>query len=181
MKNLILIIGVMVTALSTQAQFTSAKLQAAGLTCAMCSNAINKSLQQLPFIESVQSEIKNSTFNITFSSTEEVNPDEIKRAVEDAGFSVAGLSLLSKFENKQVKKDDHLKIGNAHFHIVSAKDETLSGERQVTIIDRNFVTDKQFKKYNAAIKHSCFQTGKAAACCIKEGVPTDERVYHIVL
>ena len=52
--------------LLAEAQFSKANLQATGLTCAMCSNAINKALQKLPFVESVKADIKNSSFSIAF-------------------------------------------------------------------------------------------------------------------
>jgi copper chaperone CopZ len=73
-----------------QAQFTKANLQATGLTCAMCSNAINKALQHLPFVESVKADIKNSSFSIVFRQQASVDLDAIKNAVEEAGFLSVG-------------------------------------------------------------------------------------------
>ena len=65
MKKLITVI-LLFLVFKSNAQFTSANLQAAGLTCAMCSKAINKSLEKLTFIQGVEADIKSSTFNITF-------------------------------------------------------------------------------------------------------------------
>ena len=77
----------------SQAQFTKASLQATGLTCAMCSNAINKALLRVPFVESVKSDIKNSAFSIVFKTGQEVEIDALRKAVEDAGFSVGNLKM----------------------------------------------------------------------------------------
>ena len=63
MKKLITIIALFLV-IQTNAQFSSANLQAAGLTCAMCTKAINKSLEKLSFVQSVEADIKSSSFNI---------------------------------------------------------------------------------------------------------------------
>ena len=89
----VLVIILAFLALQAEAQFSKATLQASGLTCAMCSNAINKALQAIPFVASVKSDIKNSSFNISFKENANVNIDALKKAVEDAGFSVAKLNL----------------------------------------------------------------------------------------
>src|SRR5690242_10466487 len=93
MKRVTVLILAALFAVSVNAQFTKAKLQATGLTCAMCSNAINKSLQKVSFIESVKADIKNSAFEIAFKQGAEIDIDAIKDAVEDAGFSIGKLQL----------------------------------------------------------------------------------------
>ncbi|NDF99832.1 MAG: copper chaperone, partial [Chitinophagia bacterium] len=42
------------------AQFSQAKLQATGLTCALCSKAIHQALEKLPFVQKVSAQIKES-------------------------------------------------------------------------------------------------------------------------
>jgi copper chaperone CopZ len=162
------------------AQFSKASLQATGLTCAMCSNAINKALQKVSFIESVKSDIKNSAFYIEFKTNETVRIDAIKEAVEDAGFSVGSLKLTGEFNNIPVEKNRHVKIGNENFHFLEADHKVLNGEQTVTIIDKNYVTEKQFKKYAHQTKMTCFQTGIASSCCEQEGIAANERVYHVI-
>ena len=39
--------------IKTEAQVTKVSLQASGLTCSMCSNAINKALKSLDIVENV--------------------------------------------------------------------------------------------------------------------------------
>ncbi|MFM2326393.1 MAG: hypothetical protein RIR31_595, partial [Bacteroidota bacterium] len=63
MKNKFLILAVLFS-LAVKAQITKVSLQASGLTCSMCSNAINKSLKSLDFVDRVDANIKNSTFDI---------------------------------------------------------------------------------------------------------------------
>ena len=75
MKKSFFIVMMMAMVITSSAQFTKATLQATGLTCAMCSNAINKALLQVPFVESVKSDIKNSAFNIAFKQGQAVEID----------------------------------------------------------------------------------------------------------
>lgn len=74
--------------MATKARVTKVYLQASGLTCSMCSNSINKALKTLDFIDKVDADIKNYTFEISFKANSIVDFDKIKKKVEDAGFSV---------------------------------------------------------------------------------------------
>ena len=179
MKKLLFLTMLFFTALVSGAQFSKATLQATGLTCAMCSNAINKALQQVPFVESVRSDIKNSAFSIVFKLNSEVDIDELKESVEDAGFSVGSLELTGTFSEVKIEKDKHIKIGNENFHFLNGDGRSLSGEQIITVVDKNFVTEKQFKKLSASSKMSCVQTRKTSSCCVKDGMAGGERVYHV--
>jgi len=166
---------------SASAQFTKASLQATGLTCAMCSNAINKALLEVPFVESVKPDIKNSAFNMVFKKDQKVKIDALRKAVEDAGFSVGSLKMTGQFNDVKVENDKHVEIGDENFHFLNTTGQVLDGEKTITIVDKNFLTARQFKKFSNATKMSCVLTGKTAACCLKEGVPADARVYHVTI
>ncbi len=112
MKKVLLIIAMAFFALQSYAQFSKARLQATGLTCAMCSNAINKALEKISFVESVKSDIKNSAFNIEFKQGADVNMDALKDAVEDAGFFVGGFQVTGVFTEMKINPDKYAKIGN---------------------------------------------------------------------
>lgn len=172
---------VVFTGLVSQAQFSKATLQATGLTCAMCSNAINKALQKVSFVESVRSDIKNSAFSIVFRTGSDVDIDALKDAVEDAGFSVGSLKLTGHFTDLKAEKDKHTKIGKENFHFLNGEGQLLSGEQVITVVDKNFVTEKQFKKLAAGSKMTCVQTGKTSSCCVKDGMAEGERVYHVTI
>lgn len=181
MKKLLLLAIVAFTGAGVHAQFSKATLQATGLTCAMCSNAINKALQKVSFVESVKSDIKNSAFSIVFKEGSEVDIDALKDAVEDAGFSVGGLKLTGNFSEVKVEKDKHVKIGHENFHFLNGEGQSLNGEQVITVVDKNFITEKQFRKLSAGSKMSCVQTGKASSCCVKDGMGEGERVYHVTI
>lgn len=178
--TLFLLAGCITLCMQAQ-QFTQAQLQATGLTCALCSNAINKALLQLPFVSTVKSDIKTSSFAIVFKEGNTVDFDEIKQAVEDAGFSVGKLSVTGKFEAVEVESDTHVRVGTYNFHFVNTQKETLSGERTLILADKGFVSAKDFKKWSARSKHACVQSGRSADCCSIAGISPGERVYHVTL
>ncbi len=82
----ILFVAAMLVSLAVNAQVTKVSMQASGLTCSMCSNAINKSVKSLNFVDNVSANIKTSTFDITFKSDAKIDFEELKKRVEDAGF-----------------------------------------------------------------------------------------------
>ncbi len=180
MKKLITIIALFLV-VQSNAQFSSANLQAAGLTCAMCTKAINKSLEKLSFIQSVEADIKTSTFNIIFKKDQSVDIDALRKAVDDAGFSVAKLKITGVFNDVKVKNDAHVQIDGKTFHFLNVSNQTLNGEKTLVIADKNFLSAKEFKKYSAATKMECLQTGKAGSCCAKEGIQENTRIFHVTI
>ena len=165
----------------SHAQFSKGTLQATGLTCAMCSNAVNKALQKVPSVSTVRSDIKNSAFSITFKENVEVNIDALKKAVEDAGFSVGSLSLTGDFKHLAIEKDEHVRIGHTQFHFLAVDKQVLDGVKTIKIVDKDFLTAKEFKKVSGISKMECVKTGKASACCVKEGIPEGTRIYHVTI
>lgn len=181
MKKLFLILLLAAGAIGVKAQFKAASLQASGLTCAMCTKAINKSLDKLSFIQSVQPDIKNSAFNINFKTGAVVSIDQLRKAVQDAGFSVAKLKLTGNFADIAIKNDEHVQINGATFHFLNVNNQTLNGIKEITIIDKNFLNAKEFHKYSEATHMSCIQTGKATGCCKKDGIADNTRIYHATI
>jgi copper chaperone CopZ len=181
MKKIIISVFVIVVALQSGAQFTKASLQASGLTCAMCSKAVKSALEKVEFVQEVKVDIKNQQYNMVFKKDVPVSFDELKKAVEDAGFSVASLKVTGNFDDLRVKKDKHIQVGNQTFHFLNGDNEVLNGEKTLTIVDKNFLTAKSFKKYSAASDMKCVQTGRAADCCAKDGIVINTRIYHVII
>ncbi|ULQ53543.1 heavy-metal-associated domain-containing protein [Flavihumibacter fluvii] len=181
MKKILFFLLIAGMALSVNAQFSKATLQASGLTCALCTRAINKSLEQLPFIASVTADIKTSSFQIIFRDAAEPDIDAIRKGVEDAGFSVAKLQLSGTFNKVPVNNDTHQVINGRVFHFLHIQQKELDGELMLTIVDKNFLLPKEFKKYATATKMTCVQTGKAESCCSKDGVSEDARIIHVTI
>ena len=181
MKKIIILFVLMAALTHVQAQFTKATIQASGLTCAMCSRAIDDALKQVPFVATVKPDIKNSAFNIVFKEGDAVDIDALKKAVEDAGFFVAKFTITGVFNNTAVKNDEHIAINGQEYHFLNIQDQVLNGEKNLVIVDKNFLTQAAFKKYSAATAMQCIKTGRAGTCCEKAGLANGTRIYHVTI
>jgi copper chaperone CopZ len=146
----ILFVAAMLVSLAVNAQVTKVSMQASGLTCSMCSNAINKSVKSLNFVDNVSANIKTSTFDITFKSDAKIDFEELKKRVEDAGFFVSKFVATFRFNNVQLKENEPINIGDKTLRFINVKDQALNGDKAVRILNKGFVSSKEYKK-NAVI------------------------------
>ena len=181
MKKFLFVIAMMTGIVTSSfAQVKSALLTASGLTCSMCSKSIFKSLEKVPFVASIDVDLNTSVFTIKFKEGANVDPDVLKDAVTGAGFAVATLQLIADFPDTQLAKDTHLKLGGATYHIINAEGQHVSGEKTVTVVDKNFVTTSAYKKYKKQEKMKCYETGMAGRCC-GANITAGTRIYHLSL
>ena len=145
MRSLFIILMV-VAGLHAQAQVSKVSLQASGLTCSMCSKAVKTALEEVSFVDKVQVDIKNQQYNLSFKKDAQPDFDALNKAVQDAGFSVAALKVTASVSNTKLGKDEHLKIGDQYFHFLNASNQTVDGTVSFSIVDKGFVTAKEFKK-----------------------------------
>ena len=180
MKKIFLITAFLFSLL-VNAQVKKVSLQASGLTCSMCSNTIHKSLQSLGFVQEVNANIKNATFDIWFKPGSQVDFDKLRRKVEDAGFFVAGLTATINFENVTLLNDSHVLVDGNTYHFLNCKDQFLSGDKAVRILDKGFVSAREYKKNSRFTLMQCYKTGVIGACCAKNGPVAGTRVIHVTI
>ncbi len=176
-----LLIIVLVTINSAFAQYRNIEIQAAGLTCSLCSNAIQKALKSLPFVAGVRTELKSNKFTIDIRQGVPVDFDLISRKVEDAGFSVGKLSLEVKFAAIEVKNDVHTVANGQVFHFLNVKPQKIDGWQKIQLLDKNFLLSADAKKTSKLTAMECYKTGVTATCCMVPGVPKGKRVYHVTI
>jgi copper chaperone CopZ len=165
---------------SALSQINKIIIQASGLTCSMCSNAINKSLTTLSFVSHIKSSIKDSEFELSIKPNAKVDFVSIKKKVEDAGFFVARMEAFIVFQEASIAQDTHLEIQGAQFHFLNVKPQILNGETKIRFLDKGYLTAKEFKKNASLTKLNCFKTGKSDVCCEGKhnlGMP----LYHVTL
>lgn len=170
----------MVAALGAQAQFSKVSLQASGLTCSMCSKAVKNALEKVPFVEKVQVDIENQQYNLSFRNGAVVDFDALGKAVDDAGFSVASLKVTADVKELQAAKDEHVRIGGQTFHFLNGNNQKLDGEVSFALVDKAFISAREFKKYAAMTQMPCIKTGRMEKCCSKSGGEAG-RVFHAVI
>jgi len=150
MKKIFLIAAIFYS-VAANSQVTKVTLQASGLTCSLCSNAVNKALKSLDFVDKIDADIKTSSFEITFKDGNKVDFDKLKKKVEDAGFSVAGFTATMHFNNVKIKDNGAVTVGDKTLQFVNVNEQTLSGSKTVKIIDKGFVSSKEYKKNPVAV------------------------------
>ncbi|MEP7107451.1 MAG: heavy-metal-associated domain-containing protein [Ferruginibacter sp.] len=145
MKFFFLFIAITLS-VATDAQVTKVSLQASGLTCSMCSNAINKALKTLDYVANVDADIKTYTFEISFKTNSNVDFDKIRKKVENAGFTVCGFVATIHFNNVAVRNSEPVTIGDKTFLFVNMKDQSLNGVKEVKVLNKGFVSSKEYKR-----------------------------------
>lgn len=130
------------------AQFSEAKLQATGLTCALCSKAIHQALEKLPFVQKVSARIKESAFDIVAKPGESIAPDQIRDAVEEAGFFIGALYLIRAAASEPLEFNKPFKEGQRYFTVIEAAQRGEAKAYQV--LNEHFLTEKAYAKISAS-------------------------------
>lgn len=63
----------LLTGVNSYAQTTKVEIMATGLTCSMCSNAINKQLKSYTEVDSIGTDLNTNTFTVYFKKTNHYN------------------------------------------------------------------------------------------------------------
>lgn len=143
-KNSILLMTVVTLFTTTsKAQISKAEIRATGLTCSMCSNAINKQLKSMPEVKNVEIDLNTNTFVVTLAENNSLSPFVFKENVEKAGFFIGSLIITVKPET--ITKEPYI--------IVDGKEKEAK-EVQIQVLDKGYVTDKTFKKLAKSYKNS---------------------------
>src|SRR5450432_464640 len=181
MKNIIFIFLLLYTSV-TNAQVKKVTIEATGLTCSMCSKTIYKALQSVDFVEKVDANIKNSTFEITFKPNTDVDFDKLKNKVEDAGFFVAGFWATIHFDNLKIKNDAPVETIGKNLMFLHVADQELNGDKTVQFLDKGYVSMKEYKKNSTlTTKGECYKTGIADASYPESGISKGSRIYHVTI
>ena len=180
MKNILTAICLCIS-IASQSQIKTVNIQASGLTCSMCSNSINKALKSIPYVDNVVANIKNSTFEISFKSVDNISFDLLKKKVEDAGFFVAKMEVTVLFDNVKISNDQHLEINGLMYHFLNVPEKIMNGYQVVRILDKGFVSSKEYKKNQKYTTMDCYRTGVMGACCNKKEKTAGTRIYHVTV
>lgn len=136
------------------AQIKSAELTASGLTCSMCSKSIYKALEKLSFVDKIIVDVRASKYNISFKPGVAVPLDELKKAVEGAGFSVARLDVTAGFSGVAVQNEARVSLPGSNLRFLGVQQQTLSGDKTFTVVDKGFLLAKEQKKYAGLVRPS---------------------------
>ncbi len=136
---------------NAEAQITKAEIVATGLTCSMCSNAINKQLKSLTEVDSVVIDLNTNTFVVHLKKEAMISPRVLKEKVEKAGFFVGSMIVTMKFDNADISENIKIEQEGIALVIVDSKSKVLNGETKAKIMDKGYVTQKEYKKLTKSL------------------------------
>ena len=171
LKFLITFIVILIAASAAKAQFIKADLQVSGLTCSMCQLATQKALKTLDFVSDIKPDLNKNIYVLTFRKDKAVNLDLIKKKVKDAGFSVSKLIATFNFDHIKVSDNFHYQYSGNTYHFMNVPSKLLDGNVQIKVLDKDFISSGDFKKY----------AGQTEFPCYKSGVMGNTRVYHVTI
>jgi copper chaperone CopZ len=131
---------------SLKAQISKAEIVATGLTCSMCSNAIIKQLSAMTYVDSVTADLNTSTFFVYLNKNNAIQPKLFKQRVERAGFFIGSLVLTMSFDNLKIDNNLIVKKELNTLIFVDTESKILKGQTKVKILDKGYVTQKEYKK-----------------------------------
>ncbi len=132
--------------LFAQTEITKVELVVTGLTCSMCSKATHKKLETISSIATIKANIKTTSFTITFKPNATIDINDLKKKVEDAGFSVGALVLYIKGSGVFVKNNTTVTANNAQYIFIQSYPKNIEGEVQAKVLDKGFITKKEYKE-----------------------------------
>lgn len=154
-------------------QVTSVEMQVTGLTCSMCSQATEKSLRTLSYVNDVTPDLNKNVFVVTFKKDKAVSFDQLNKKVKDAGFSVGKLEATINFNQAKIDDNGQAIVGTNVYRFANAKDKVLNGPTKVSVIDKSFISNSAFKQKASTVKFDSYASGTG----VVNGKKT--RVYHL--
>ena len=124
------------------AQISKAEIRATGLTCSMCSNAINKQLKSMPEVASVDTDLNTNTFTVTLKKDNTLSPKIFKDKVEKAGFFI-GVLIIS-IDAAAIKSTNFINVNSS---------TAVGSDAKIQILDKGYVTAKEYKKLLKSFKN----------------------------
>lgn len=85
----------MLFAAESNAQIKQAVIGVDGFTCSLCAKGVEGQLKSLDYVKSVKTDLKKTTFTLTFYSNKEIKLSELRDAIKDGGFSLRDISIIA--------------------------------------------------------------------------------------
>ncbi|ULQ57786.1 heavy-metal-associated domain-containing protein [Flavihumibacter rivuli] len=150
----IILIAVLCFSFIANAQINSVSLQASGLTCSMCSNAISKALKSLDFVWKVDPDIKTYSFEISFKPDSKIDFELIRKKVESAGFFVSAFYVSLSLDSIPVSSGVPFVIQDMTFLFVKENYRVPFGNGKVRILDKGYVPLEEYKRNKYQVQSS---------------------------
>ncbi|TDD78627.1 heavy-metal-associated domain-containing protein [Flavobacterium caseinilyticum] len=146
LKSISIACLVLMTSIQSYSQISKAEIMATGLTCSMCSNAINKQLKAMDGVDSVSTDLNTNTFTVYFKKESKIMPKMLKEGVEKAGFFIGSLVITMPSEHLKTEGNKTILVNGSTFVLLNEEPKNSAGETKVRVFDKGYVTQKEYKK-----------------------------------
>lgn len=166
-KKLLLVFVMLFAVINSYSQISKAEIIATGLTCSMCSNAINKQLKAMPEVEKVIIDLNANTFMVSLKKNSGITPQALRMSIEKAGFFVGSMVLTVDVDNAvRVKDNTSFKNASGTYVFVNSDEDITAATLRLKVLNSGFVTKKEYK-----------QSAKMLSKYI--GFGTQEGIYYV--
>lgn len=145
-KKLLLVFVMLFGIMNSYSQISKAEIVATGLTCSMCSNAINKQLKSMPEVEKVMIDLNANTFMVSLKKNNAITPQVLRASIEKAGFFVGSMVLTMDVDNAQLKDHGSFKNVSGTYVFIGNNENTINGTLKLKVLNSGFVTKKEYKQ-----------------------------------
>jgi copper chaperone CopZ len=156
---------------TANAQFVSATLGINGLTCSMCSFAVQSALERLPFVETATLNLNTNIAEVWFKKDQSVSIRQVVDAVYKAGFSVSYTEADFIFNQQLVYHDSVFIYEGLRYRFLKPTQQVLNGKITLKFLDKKFLRKKAHAFWAPSIKER--SSGKSTA--------ETETLYHVTL
>jgi copper chaperone CopZ len=136
----------LIPSIKSYSQISKAEITAIGLTCSMCSNAINKQLKATVGVDSVSTDLNTNTFTVYFKKESKIMPRVLKEGVEKAGFFIGSLVITMPAESLKIEGDNTISVNGSTFVLLNEELKNSNRETKLKVYDKGYVTQKEHKK-----------------------------------
>ncbi len=86
--------------------------------------------------------------------------EALRKAVEDAGFFIGALKVTGVFNDLKIANEEKITLGKNELRFLEVGKQILNGEKTIRVLNKEYVTAKEFKKLDPGMKSRLQQTGK---------------------
>jgi copper chaperone CopZ len=163
-------------------QIPEATIGIDGLTCSMCSFAVEQSIRKLEFVDSFHMDLNENVATIIFKNDHFADFELLVQAVMNAGFSVRFLHASCFVENDSISAGMHIKYGSNLIHIIEWDHTILNKKVALSFIDKSTISAKKYKKYLESINMECYRTMRSTPECHSTSKNEIQvKVFHVIL
>ncbi|MFN3405279.1 MAG: heavy-metal-associated domain-containing protein [Cytophagaceae bacterium] len=125
-----------------------------GLTCSLCSNTVDKSLNNLSFVKEVKMDLNENVAKVLLKEGKVADLNMLAQKVKDAGYSVRFLDIDCHFDSLSIDENSTFDFDGKKFVLIDSDKRILNGEIRLKLLGKNFFSRKEYPKWSQKLRSS---------------------------